>query len=206
MIKKRLIVFGDSMTYGEGLPDVDKIGSTDPSQYAWPAILSQSLDIPVINMALPGVSNKFISDRVLNFDFKKGDYCIVLWTWHSRFHSYKYDPKTPKIGTKIGPWNVKTKKASNTYFEHIYTESDSLDQSFIYTNHVTDYLNSRKIKNIQSLLDYDMRNYNCKFNRVDYYNFDLQYEDKGTDGLHPGPKTHVQIAKKYWIMMKGFIK
>tara|TARA_B110000858_G_C17764223_1_gene456141 strand:+ start:662 stop:1285 length:624 start_codon:yes stop_codon:yes gene_type:complete len=203
---KRLIVFGDSMTWGEGLSDVNKsINEFGPaSKFAWPEILAHSAGVEVVNNAIPGASNKFISDKILEFKFEKNDKAIILWSWHGRFHSYQSNPKS-EIGWKIGPWNAKAKKPSQAYFQYIYSTEDSLQQNFIYINHIADYLKYKKIKNIQSLLDYDMRAYDCKFNRVKFYNFDLQYEDTANDGKHPGPKTHIQIAKKYWKHIKGLL-
>ena len=67
--KNRIIAFGCSLTYGEGLKDClpDPINlkkAKYPSKYAWPNLLSKKTNIPIINNGQPGESNKLIANNI----------------------------------------------------------------------------------------------------------------------------------------------
>jgi len=109
---KRLHTFGCSITQGFALPDVVKPVCNDegeplthkemealgdnfnwnnvhlyqPSEYAWPKILADKLDVPVINHARRGACFNQISRQcaVGSKDIKPGDIVIVMWTYLSR--------------------------------------------------------------------------------------------------------------------------
>jgi hypothetical protein len=81
----RLIAFGCSFTYGQGLPEC-AIGNNDskvsntPSELAWPAALGKLLKIETINKGIPGASNLEILYQILNFEFKNNDIVVIMWT------------------------------------------------------------------------------------------------------------------------------
>lgn len=198
----RLITFGDSFTYGESMPDnYRKVNQ--PSEFAWPNVIARKLDIvDVVNCAIPGASNKYISKSILDFKFKKYDLVLVLWSWHNRWHVYNNQSLHKQ---KIGLWKINHNKISDLYYRHFYEENDSIDQSLIYINHASDYLKYKKVKNFHAFLDEDLQKtaLNCKWHRTEILPFRVNFVDYANDGSHPGVKSHVQIARQVWINMKG---
>lgn len=201
----RLVAFGDSFTYGEHLPDNLENSFDSPSEYSWPNVIAKSLDVPCVNLALPGGSNKYIANSILDFEFKKGDIILILWSWHNRFHVF--DNRLP-VGSKIGTWNIRNKKYSDAYYKHIYNEFDSIKQSVIYINHTNDYLKTKKIKHFHALLDSDIKDYlkTCSFNRTEFMEYNVDFIDFANDGRHPGIKSQHQMAKTIWLNIKGQLK
>lgn len=57
-----IVVNGCSWTYGQGL--------ANPSKDAWPALLSKKLNIPIVNIAMPGSGNDSIFRRSSQYLFK----------------------------------------------------------------------------------------------------------------------------------------
>lgn len=66
MSMSRLITFGCSYTYGQGLPDCENtvintgikkfyVNSSAPSKQGWPSILSKRLDLELVNISAPGL-------------------------------------------------------------------------------------------------------------------------------------------------------
>lgn len=201
----RLVTFGDSFTYGQDMPDNERTWNR-PSKHAWPAVVGKKLDIyDVLNVALPGASNKYIANTVLDFEFKKHDLVLILWSWHNRYHIFD----NRKIyGQKIGTWNTRHNKTAEMYYRYLYNEADSIKQSLIYINHTSDYLKYKKIKNFHGLLDEDIRRTaeTCSWNRTEFLPFRVNLVDYASDGLHPGKESHVQIARQMWINMKGQLR
>tara|TARA_B110000977_G_scaffold36752_1_gene49339 strand:- start:712 stop:1434 length:723 start_codon:yes stop_codon:yes gene_type:complete len=82
---KRLIVFGCSNTYGEGLPDCRGRPGGRASILGWPNQLATLMGIStVINFGIGGASNKHISDSLLNkagADFFNPDTDVVVFLW-----------------------------------------------------------------------------------------------------------------------------
>lgn len=87
----RLIAYGCSYTYGQGLEDCyipqthpDKLGQygpgPNPSNFAWPAHLGRLLRCDVINRARPGSSNKEILWQILNCEHDQDDKVVILWS------------------------------------------------------------------------------------------------------------------------------
>jgi len=60
------------------------ISLKQPSSYAWPAILSNKLNLDFVNRSLNGSGNFFILYRLLNTIFLKDDIAIILWSHHER--------------------------------------------------------------------------------------------------------------------------
>jgi hypothetical protein len=198
----RLVTFGDSFTYGENMPD--NVRKTNkPSEYAWPSVVAKKLDVnDIVNCAIPGASNKYISKSILDFKFQKHDLVLVLWSWHNRWHVFNNNNLHKQ---KIGLWKTKYDKTSDLYYRYFYNEEDSIRQSLIYVNHVNDYLKHKKVKNFHAFLDEDMQINAQKYewHRTEILPFRVRLVDYANDGSHPGVKSHIQIAKQVWINMKG---
>jgi hypothetical protein len=91
-----LVVNGCSWTYGHGLPD--------PKTQAWPALLAQHLNLPLVNLAIPGSGNDTIHRRTHEYIFQNlptGSKPIVVIAWsqsHRKEEWYQKDRSYRGIG------------------------------------------------------------------------------------------------------------
>jgi hypothetical protein len=81
----RLVVFGDSNSYGTGLPDCAP-GNIEgnPSKLAWPTLLADMLQLELINLTMAGSSNSHMLWTLRNTDIYLDDIVIVQWSWTGR--------------------------------------------------------------------------------------------------------------------------
>ena len=64
---------GDSFTYGQELPN--------PQQQAWPKLLADRLDMPLINEGRPGAGNEYIVKQTIKAVAKhKPKLAVIAWT------------------------------------------------------------------------------------------------------------------------------
>jgi len=196
----RLITFGCSYTYGDSLPDCLDPYHSDPSQYAWPSLLGNLLNLETVNMSTSGSGNLEILWNVLNFDFQESDMCIIMWSHFSRDHIF-----TSKGCSRIdahGYENI-TKHWSLTH-----TEYDLAVRNWIYIHHAACYLS--KIKNNFYIISGNLSDteINCRpsFVRTDNY-LDLVFcnVDYGNDNSHPGVKSQAIMATRIYNSIQGSI-
>jgi len=167
----RIITFGCSNTYGDSLPDVVGIegGKTPPSKYSWPSVLEKLLNVPVINKAKGGASNKHIWHIILNNKdfFKPDDTVIILWSYFDRYCMFQDDGlikrllRTDTINKKLkdgtdypgrglyGNWKEWVKK----WFNDFETDKDMALDSLCRINHIHLYLNTLGIENYHFTCD-----------------------------------------------------
>lgn len=141
---KRLITFGCSNTYGQGLSDCYN-DITSPSKLAWPQLLADKLDYECINLSIPSASNVLILHSISNFNFKKSDLIIVLWSYPNRYTKLLSETK---YDNSIFPW--KLDKISKFFFKNIYNDYDATIKSLCYI-----------IAAQQILINYDLEYYFC---------------------------------------------
>jgi hypothetical protein len=134
MEKNRLVAFGCSFTYGSGLPDcfhpVRRTGRY-PSKVGWVQLLADRLNLSAHNMGVPAASNLEILYNVLNFEFKKTDTVVIMWTLPNRdlfFKKYSFKYKFQQLGL----WN--TDKLSKRWMESL-DEHDQGVKSWINMHH-----------------------------------------------------------------------
>ena len=85
-----LYAFGDSYTFGQGLPDIgDRMFGPpeDTSKMAWPSHLAKLLDTEVENHSHGGASILHITKLFLDVHhkIKPGDIVVVAWTYFDRW-------------------------------------------------------------------------------------------------------------------------
>ena len=88
----KLWFFGDSYTYGHGLPDCaiynSKLDFYDagvvPSKLGWANIVATRTGLPHVNMSLPGMSNLKIHWTLRNTVFAPDDIVVVQWSFPTR--------------------------------------------------------------------------------------------------------------------------
>jgi hypothetical protein len=131
----QVIVFGDSITFGDELADVPYENTkNNPSKFAWPALLGAT------NFSHTGLSNFAIRRLCINFStFHRPDYVIVAWSYNDRteflqaeniigFSPYAEDTKEcDKLFTTIGPdWKEDIKKQGkqfvDLYYKYFYND------------------------------------------------------------------------------------
>lgn len=116
-----ILVIGDSLSFGSELLDMpehlgiygnnnaDNGDLIQPSQYAWPSLLSKQLSIDVVNLSIAGGSNDRIFRLAVNEStINKYDLVICAWTSIDRFDfSYKGKdfPLTAGVDVSLNfPW------------------------------------------------------------------------------------------------------
>lgn len=116
-----ILVIGDSLSFGSELKDMpehlgiygnnnaDTQAEVPPSQYAWPSLISQRLNIKVDNLSIAGGSNDRIFRLAVSESLKQSyEYVICAWTANDRFDfSYqgKDFPLTAGVDVSLNfPW------------------------------------------------------------------------------------------------------
>lgn len=186
-----LFTAGCSITYGNG---VDK-------HQAYGSLLSKRLNLPHVQLALPGTSLTWQSDQILRSDIKKDD--ILVWGLtnpirFSCYHNFQL--------LKLNPQNYATNKEYNDILPLKYVLSeDNLHKNLSCIESITNFCKKIGVKlfmfeampNNPSLIHCTCKNDSFHYIRWSNKNFDpttgydsLQYMDLGNDNLHPGVKQH----------------
>ena len=147
---KRLITFGDSFTYGHGLPDcfvAPYYPGDKPSKLGWVNILANKLNIDhVTNLSRPGASNRYILHSIINFnDFKEEDLIIIQPTYYSRDFFFR-ENNSPCF---VGGWNLDPSNAEEVVKHWKYyldrCDFENITRSY---EHILNIVNYFKVKNI----------------------------------------------------------
>ena len=200
----RLITFGCSYTFGHGLEDCyippDKEGP-NPSKLAWPSLLGNMLNLEVINCSNPGASNTHILWKLLNFEFKNEDICVVMWTHFGRypFSNLQYD-------SSIVIW----KKYETSVFQspHVLDKENLCVRNYMLIHHGYLYLQSKNLKHHFMIAPREASEYIIPNNiniptlnkKSMNHNF---WMDTALDKKHPGPKTHENVAKELFSKLNA---
>jgi hypothetical protein len=203
----RLVTFGCSFTYGQGLPgckignNTTKVAST-PSEYAWPVNLSKLLDIKVINKGVPGASNLEILFHILNFDFKQDDIVVIMWSFPDR-DLYFNSVKGLKPFKQLGNWLLNRNKYEEEWLKNL-SFKDNCVKSWLHIHHADLYLQSLSLKYIHyptvpNLLKEYQPGYIKKI--TNFYSDGFADIDKGEDNSHPGIKSHLETAKRIYNIL-----
>jgi len=204
----KLIAFGCSNTYGEGLQDTWNTGDSrrwhgQPSKFAWPQLLADKMNLECVNMGEGGVSNKYIANLIAETEFQQDDIVVVLWTFFSRSCFFQDDGSVRRImvqdiSNKIMPRD--RRKWNKIYYDKFYTDQDAIQDSYFRVNFAKLYLDSIGIKN---------HHYTCfekertglrsikpapKWSCIDFPDIRFNGIDKALDGMHPGVLSQEQLA------------
>ena len=142
----RLITFGDSSTYGHGLPDcfIPPYNAGDyPSKLGWVNILADKLNIDkIVNLARPGASNRFILHRIINFnDFKNDDLVIIQFAHLTRDFYFKNDSKIEFVGS----WNLDPDLDLDVNWKY-FLGREELEYTFRSYEYILSCINFMKLK------------------------------------------------------------
>jgi hypothetical protein len=192
----RLVAFGCSYTYGHGLADCyidpNKSGPS-PSKYAWPNLLANMLGLEVVNCSNPGASNIHILWKLLNFEFTDDDLCVIMWTHFGRepFSNLKYNSANIN-------WDNYESNVIKTLPE--LSKENIVIRNIIHMHHGYLHLTSKNIKHLFITGPSDILLYELPDIKIPTLMKDISINqstvDKALDGMHPGPYSHMNIAKQ----------
>lgn len=202
MNDSRIVAFGCSNTFGQGLEDCwnsnESKPGTEPSKFSWPFHLAKKLNFKCINLANPGSSNLEILYRILTFDFKLNDIAVILWT--NELRSCLFQESDNKLGVdviQLGIWQNYNKADIQSWLK-VNSDFNLKIQTHFHIHHAEQYLENKKIKNYSFFSNgncFDTLNFLKINNGINQhlhpYIFDL---DKALDNGHPGPLAHESIA------------
>jgi len=123
----KLLVFGCSNTYGQGLPDCNWGWDEDmlpPSKMGWPHVVGNLLGREVVNYSFPGASVKETMFRVKQADISKDDMVIILWPHYSRTCIIK-DLEHLQFDRLVAGNVFEDVEHTDTYFKYFYEEEDA---------------------------------------------------------------------------------
>jgi hypothetical protein len=203
----RLITFGCSYTYGQGLPGC-KVGnnstkfSNTPSDFAWPSVLSKMFNIEVVNKGIPGSSNLEILYHILNFKFEKDDIVICMWSLPDRDLYFKSN-KGFKPFKQLGIWLRHRNKLEDIWFKNL-NFTDNCIKSWIYIHHADLYLSNLNLKYIHyPIIPHLLEEYKPSFiqnirnlHTEGFVNIDTCEADN-----HPGINSHIKTAEKIFKIL-----
>lgn len=216
----RLVAFGCSNTYGEALPGAKPVKYWDsiennynssklsPSEYSWPSVLAESLGMECVNKAVPGTSNKHISNLVLNTEFKSTDVVVIAWTYFSRscFYNNKTHNRIMIQDIDNSGIFIEHRKKAKIYYKNFYDYENSKIDNYMQINLIKNHLDNLNISNYHYSWQTDEESHLFPFSDAPKWNNvklnDLKgiakTADKGYDNLHPGINAQKLIAEKIY--------
>jgi hypothetical protein len=206
----RLVVFGCSYTYGQGLADCinSKFLSMShpyPSKLGWAQQLADKLGLKLVNKSYPGSSNFEILFTLLEFKFEPDDVVVIMWSHYIRDMYFTWFYKIPLLRRRLGPWK-KTRLAKRWITQ--LSERDYLSKSWVYMSHATLQLEKYGIKKfIHYPVEPDIiGKYKPDFIEIKNLHLDgLDIVDKALDNSHPGPESNRLTSEKiYRILNEQF--
>ena len=203
----RLIAFGCSFTYGQGLPNCrignnwSKIADT-PSNKSWPFLLGKKLNIPVINKGVPGASNTEILYHILNFEFKSSDIVVNMWSLPNRDLYFLPNKNKKKPFRQLGLWTWGYSLYANYWIKKI-NESDNSVKSWLNMHHAELYLKSKNIKFIHfPISPQELEKFKPNYiNLTNYFNLGFDHIDTCINDNHPGVESHKGVANKIYRIL-----
>lgn len=185
------------MTYGQSLPDChleDNVSIPPPSKFSWVEILGKDLELEVINLSVPGSSNRLILNTILNTDIRQDDSIFIQWTFMNRSTLF-----TNNTVVHVGPW---IKKDIVKYFYLVHDDDDLYNHTLLNIHHADLYLKTicKSVNHLIISSDETHRRlseskpdwFSINYIPVDFYHLK---GDVGRDGFHPGMNNHKLLAK-----------
>lgn len=195
----RLWFFGDSYTYGHGLPDCAIYNSEldfydaglVPSKLGWANIVATRTGLPHINMSLPGMSNLKIHWKLRNTNFDSKDIVIVQWSFPTRCVILDDDLED------IYTW-PETERSKWFYSAH--SPLDLERRSLLIVEHTELLMKSLGMKYIAFANRPFKANMHAYSEISDYQ--DHFVVDKAIDNIHPGVKSNHSWAEQVSKILK----
>lgn len=200
-MSKRLIAFGCSITYGQGLPDCNTTFLT-PSNYAWPSLVAKNINCTCNNQARPGSSNREILWRILNYnEYHHSDIVVILWTIKDRSSIITGKNFWDIIQLHIQEWSGQPKEVQiwRKFKVKTYNQYDTQ----LETLHYIDYAHRVLKEKVKTVLHY-VSDDDLLIHTEPYIEAKLLGNGKkymlrypyAADGGHPGEEGHRAFADK----------
>lgn len=211
-MRPRILSFGCSFTVGQGVL---------PSQ-AWPAVVADTLRLPLLNYATVGSSNRNILYTVLTADIQPRDIVMIMWSGVSRY-LWIDDDRNP---VNVGIWmldnpesspNETVRQVANNYYMQ-YTDGLGELDTALCIHHANNYLRSKGVNALNFSFDGTKKD---NQNEVSAYDTENKYlTELGISGIiltsmkehneypvneedHPGVEAHAAFAKR---VLKNYIE
>jgi len=203
----RLVTFGCSYTWGEGITSVDLRNMETPSKYSWASMLGRFLNCNVLNLAEPAASNKHILYNLYNFDFTKDDIVCVQFTYFTRDTLYSESTKFEHLN----PGGKKHINKIKLYYQ-LYDDYNLFMNNAMIINSCYDFLQNNKLNYVCYFVGYnnnivhtDKIKYNTQFlsdkQKSTFRDISMLVDaDKrlGSDKKHYSASVHEKIAEEYY--------
>lgn len=190
----KLLAFGCSLTFGDGLPDVsnnDIKFQTRPSKFAWPNHLAKMLNVECLNFGRSAASNRLIWYTAINTSPQPNDIVVILWAGIGRDTVLKKNQKH----SQIGHWM--DNDISNAYFDYLYDEYDNKIDMYLYMDHLDHYFKNQNVYHVIQGKEFT-EDFSWNSSRIlDFYVDQIRIKfDYGWDNMHPNQEAHQAIAEK----------
>jgi hypothetical protein len=203
-------VFGCSYTFGIGLPGCEE-GSKEPSKLGWPTIVSNKLNLELVNTSVSGASNFEILHKIINFNFYETDTIIIMWTHYARDLFFK-NWNTEDSLVRLGPWSLnKSSLLSRLIDTHVVISRNWIEnmndktfalKTWANIHHADLYLQSKKLRYIHYPANpYELLEYPVSYKINNLYLDGVSRVDLGCDKSHPGVMSNKQTAKNIYKLL-----
>ena len=189
--------FGCSVAMGIGVKPNQK----------YSALLSEKLDLPIVDKSFGGTSIKYAADKILRSDIKQGD--IVIWglTSVARFEyaeGWEYFSATASYMHEIDENMRDVVNISNLDgMTHILSTIHAIAGVINFCEKIGAKLYIANILDCSWIpVIFRNKDFFIDFVTTDYQSIN-EFIDRGTDNLHPGPLQHQQFADKLYNLIKG---
>lgn len=175
----RLIVFGCSLAYGVGLPDCWP--PRMPSKLNWCQLVADAMQKQLINMSVPGSSNKRICHEINRFKFRPTDTVIISWSYPNRSSIIKSNKNI------INLHHNSPNTESDIYYKYIYSKYDSDLASKLYVDYSNRILKDQNLKVYNLIVEKHYKNILTDTVSVPLHicSYERSYP-KGLDNAHIG--------------------
>lgn len=188
----RLVAFGCSFTRGTALDDVWDFENNcsifpQPSKYAWPQLIADSLGVECVNLGKGGYSNKAIWHTIVNFNFNHDDIIFIHWSYLDRYHYYEDNNNGHIIDVR---GNTSRDKA---FFKHLHSDYDMLNDMYMRINHIDSLLYGKTRYHLQINPTIEPSWNNAKIQQIRLNDYKVKYP-RANDKSHPGMLAHKEFA------------
>ena len=178
------------------------------SNERWGHLVATELRLEEVNIAQGGASITFAADQILRSDIRRGDRVIWGLTTVARVDYVNSDEVYTSCVVTVA-------KERNVFDLYTIDYFDSPTQQIQYTKAVKQVVNfcqkigaelvlANMLCDSNPIVNYlkQLPNYVGCYNDLGVYS-KLNFIDIGTDGRHPGPKTHQKYAKEIIKFIQG---
>jgi len=211
--------FGCSFIFGSDLADDGRNGPVPtPSNFTWPALIAQKLNLKYLCHARPGAGNLQIMEQVLNqATVNEPAIFVIGWTWIDRFDYYNsnWDQRC-----SLSPWKtimpIDQDKLAQTYYRDLHSEYRDKLVNLNYIKTTIDTLQQKNISFVMTYMDrllfdqrwhttpavIDLQNYiepyMTLFENQTFLEWSKAHNFKISEKMHPLEPAHAGAADIIW--------